>query len=92
MICTVTSAYTTTSTTPTINNSGLISETITVSPTDICIGGRSLHERLKIIEYKLNIPSRNIELENKCKKLKQLWLEYEETLLALQNWSHLEEP
>ena len=34
----------------------------------------------------LHIPSRNVIMEEKYDKLKQLWKEYNETLEAIKNW------
>ena len=43
---------------------------------DIILNGISLEERLKTIETVLMIPERDVKLENKYPKLKQLFDEY----------------
>lgn len=49
----------------------------------------SLSERLKRIETVLNIPTRDIEMENKYPRLKQLFEEYMQELEKLKTWERL---
>lgn len=49
----------------------------------------SLSERLNRIETVLNIPTRDLEMENKYPRLKQLFEEYMQELEKLKTWERL---
>lgn len=53
---------------------------------EIMLKGQSLNERLEKIEILLNIPIRDVKMENLDKKLKQLNEEYMERLACLKTW------
>lgn len=55
------------------------------------INGEYLDERLERIETVLNIPSRNIEMENKYPKLKELWEAYNRELAKYKTWDKLKD-
>lgn len=78
--------------TTSFNSSDLI---FTTSQSDLevngslIINGRNLEERLKTIETLLGIPERNLELEHKHPKLKQLYEEYMKELAKYKMWEQL---
>jgi hypothetical protein len=51
--------------------------------------GRDLEERLKIIEDVLHIPERDVKLEKKYPKLKEMHDEYIRNLKKYRNWETL---
>ena len=53
------------------------------------INGEFLHERLERIESVLNIPTRDISMENKYPKLKELWAAYNRELAKYKTWDNL---
>jgi hypothetical protein len=53
------------------------------------IDGEYLDERLGRIETVLNIPTRDITMENKYPKLKELWAEYNKELAKYKTWDNL---
>lgn len=55
------------------------------------LNDENIDDRLKRIEYMLHIPSRNVIMEGKYDKLKQLWQEYNETLEAIKTWETIKE-
>lgn len=55
----------------------------------VIINGENLEDRLERIETLLNIPSRDIEMENEFPKLKNLWKEYNEELEKYKTWKRL---
>lgn len=57
----------------------------------IILNDESIDDRLNRIEDMLHIPSRNVIMEEKYDKLKQLWKEYNETLEAIKNWETIKE-
>lgn len=65
-------------------------ETVKVNGS-LILNGTNIDERLQFIEDMLHIPRRNVIMEEKYDKLKQLWSEYNETLAALTNWETLKE-
>ena len=56
---------------------------------DIILRDESLTERLERIETVLNIPIRDIKMENKYPRLKQLFEEYMQELAKLKTWERL---
>ena len=66
-----------------------VNESTIEIPGRIKMAGEYLDERLKRIEDRLYIPQRNVIMEQKYKKLADLWVEYNETVLALNNWETL---
>ena len=57
----------------------------------VIINGENLEERLQRIETLLNIPTRDIALENKYPKLKKLWSEYMSELEKYKTWERIKE-
>lgn len=57
----------------------------------IKLNGECLNERLTRIENLLNIPTRNIEMETKYSKLKELWEAYNRELSKYITWDKLKE-
>ena len=55
----------------------------------VIINGENLGDRLERIETLLNIPTRDIEMENEFPKLKTLWKEYSEELEKYKTWKRL---
>ena len=55
----------------------------------VIINGENLSDRLERIETLLNIPTRDIEMENEFPKLKTLWKEYSEELEKYKTWKRL---
>ena len=55
------------------------------------INGEYLDERLERIETVLQIPTRNIDMENKYPKLKKLYEEYTKELAKYKTWETLKE-
>lgn len=55
------------------------------------INGQDLEERLERIETVLNIPTRDITMENKYPKLKELWAEYNRELAKYKTWDKLKD-
>ena len=53
------------------------------------INGEYLDERLERIETVLNIPTRDITMEHKYPKLKELWAEYNRELAKYKTWDNL---
>lgn len=53
--------------------------------------GEDLAERLERIETLLNIPTRDVIMEEKYKKLKKLWQEYQKALDEYKTWETLKE-
>lgn len=53
------------------------------------INGEYLDERLERIETLLNIPTRDIGMENKYHKLKELWESYNRELAKYKTWDAL---
>ena len=56
---------------------------------DIFLRDESLSERLERIETMLNIPTRDIDMETKHPRLKQLFEEYMQELDKLKTWKKL---
>lgn len=57
----------------------------------IILNEENLDDRLKRIEDMLHIPQRNVIMEQKYEKLKNLWQEYNETLDAIKTWDTIKE-
>lgn len=57
----------------------------------IKMNGEYLDERLERIETLLNIPIRDIEMENEFPKLKALWEEYNKELEKYKTWKRISE-
>lgn len=55
----------------------------------IIMNGEDVDERLRRIETLVNIPSRDIEMEQEFPKLKQLWEEYNSELEKYKTWKRL---
>ena len=55
----------------------------------VIINGENLEERLERIETLLNIPTRDIEMEEEFPKLKHLWEEYNSELEKYKTWKRL---
>lgn len=55
----------------------------------VIINGENLEERLKRIETLLNIPTRDVEMEEEFPKLKHLWEEYNSELEKYKTWKRL---
>lgn len=53
------------------------------------IQGEYLDERLERIETLLNIPTRDVEMENEFPRLKKLWEEYNNELEKYKTWKRL---
>jgi hypothetical protein len=58
---------------------------------DITLNGQSVSDRLACIELLLNIPTRDVKMEKKYPKLKQLHKAYMEELAKLKTWDTLKE-
>lgn len=58
---------------------------------NLIVNGEDISERIKRIEERLHIPSRNVILEEKYQKLKDIWIEYTETLNAIKTWETIKE-
>ena len=58
---------------------------------NIKLNGECLNERLERIETLLHIPVRDIEMETKHPRLKELWEEYNRTLAKYKTWDALKE-
>ena len=76
-----------------ISSSYGIPTNTTVSSLDVTgsikIKGEDLNTRLGRIETLLNIPVRDVELENKYPRLKQLWIDYNTELEKYKTWERL---
>jgi uncharacterized SAM-binding protein YcdF (DUF218 family) len=57
----------------------------------LVINGEDIDERLKRIENMLHIPQRDVIMEQKYEKLKNLWQEYNETVKAIKTWETIKE-
>lgn len=57
----------------------------------IKLNGECLNERLERIETILNIPTRDITMEHKYPKLKELWEEYNRELAKYKTWDKLKD-
>lgn len=57
----------------------------------IKLNGECLNERLERIETVLNIPTRDITMEHKYPKLKELWAEYNRELAKYKTWDALKD-
>lgn len=55
----------------------------------VIINGENLEERLERIETLLNIPTRDVEIEEEFPKLKKLWEEYNSELEKYKTWKRL---
>lgn len=55
------------------------------------INGEYLDERLERIETLLNIPTRDVTMENKYPKLKELWEAYNRELAKYKTWDKLKD-
>lgn len=55
----------------------------------IVLNGECLNERIERIETLLNIPTRDITMEDKYPKLKELWAEYNRELAKYKTWDAL---
>ena len=55
------------------------------------INGEYLDERLERIETLLNIPTRDVTMENKYPRLKELWAEYNRELAKYKTWDKLKD-
>ena len=53
--------------------------------------GEDLNSRLERIEALLNIPTRDVTMEEKYKKLKELWEQYNKALAEYKTWETLKE-
>ena len=53
--------------------------------------GEDLNDRLKRIEAMLHIPTRDVTMEEKYKKLKSLWEQYHKALDEYKTWETLKE-
>ena len=53
--------------------------------------GEDLNTRLKRIEAMLHIPTRDVTMEEKYKKLKELWEQYHKALDEYKTWETLKE-
>jgi hypothetical protein len=51
--------------------------------------GEDLHTRLERIESMLRIPTRDVIMEEKYKKLKELWEQYNKALAEYKTWERL---
>lgn len=72
------------------NSNGNITNSHTLTITgDIKLNGESLEDRLSRIENLLHIPPRDIALEQKYSRLRDLWNEYNEELSACKTWEIL---
>lgn len=58
---------------------------------DIEWNGERLQDRLERIELLLNIPSRDVTMEEKYPKLKQLWNDYNKALAEYKTWETLKD-
>lgn len=67
-----------------------ISGTLSVSG-DISAKGESILSRIERIEQMVNIPTRNIDLENRYPRLKEIWEMYNRELEKYTNWEKLKE-
>lgn len=67
-----------------------ISGTLRVSG-DISANGESILTRIERIEQLVNIPTRNIDLENRYPRLKEIWEMYNRELEKYTNWEKLKE-
>ena len=67
-----------------------ISGTLSVSG-DISANGESILTRIERIEQLVNIPTRNIDLENQYPRLKEIWEMYNRELEKYTNWEKLKE-
>lgn len=57
----------------------------------IKLNGECLNERIERIETLLNIPTRDITMEHKYPKLKELWEEYNRELSKYKTWDRLKD-
>ena len=57
----------------------------------IKLNGESLNDRLERIETVLNIPTRDITMEHKYPRLKELWAEYNRELAKYKTWDALKD-
>lgn len=88
--------YTTSSTYTILNTdiqspqSGLLVEgPATFKKEVILSNGQNLEERLKLIEERLNIPTRDVILESRYERLKELAEEYKQELERCRTWEAL---
>ncbi len=58
---------------------------------DIEWNGERLQERLERIESMLHIPTRDVTMEEKHKKLKRLWEQYKTALEEYKTWQRLKD-
>lgn len=58
---------------------------------NLVLNGYDLNDRFKTIETILNIPHRDIGMEEKYEKLKNIAQEYNDTLAALKTWENIKE-
>lgn len=56
---------------------------------EMMLNGRNLEERLDVIEKVLNIPERDVKLEEKYPKLKKMYDEYIKELSKARMWESL---
>ena len=57
----------------------------------IKLNGECLNDRLERIETLLNIPTRDVTMEHKYPKLKELWEEYNRELAKYKTWDKLKD-
>ena len=76
--------------TSTGNEKLTIDSTLTVHG-DIIINGQSLNERLSIIEQTLNIPTRDVTMEQKYPKLKEIYDQYKHELEKYKTWQRIKD-
>lgn len=95
--------YTTNTVSPFFSNSSAVSiapaitatnDSVTVNGSlvingDISVNGESIIDRLSRIEKLVNIPTRNIDIENKYPKLKEIWKMYNQELEKYITWETL---
>lgn len=55
----------------------------------ILSNGQDLEERLELIEQRLNIPTRDVKLEDKYERLRELAEQYKEELERCRTWEAL---
>lgn len=58
---------------------------------DIFINGQSLNERLSVIEQTLNIPTRDVTMEQKYPKLKEIYEQYKHELEKYKTWERIKD-
>jgi hypothetical protein len=57
----------------------------------IKLNGECLNERLERIETLLNIPTRDVTMEHKYPRLKEIWAEYNRELAKYKTWDALKD-